>query len=168
MNVRWGSRGKVPHIFNLRTSKIVSGRIYALPALILGERLEDKMFVDIWALLSLLVKAIFHTPTKIQIPANQLLGRCTNNCYYYITLQYITLHCIPWFQSQSIYKNTKIQKIPNICTVQLKFSHKKTQWLYMRLFKNTSTYIHKYCQLMLFTVFKWMSHFLGSKYSSAE
>jgi hypothetical protein len=27
---------------------------------------------------------------------------------------------------------------------------KKTQWLHMRLLKNTSTYIHHYCQLMLF------------------
>jgi hypothetical protein len=42
-------------------------------------------------------------------------------------------------------------KYKNICTVQLMFSYKKTQWLHMRLFKNTSTYVHQYCQLTLVT-----------------
>jgi hypothetical protein len=60
-------------------------------------------------------------------------------------------------------------KYKNIYTVQRKFSHKKTQWSHMRLFKTTSTYIHQHCQLTLFyTTFKWMSNFLDSKYSSTE
>jgi hypothetical protein len=50
---------------------------------------------------------------------------------------------------RSIYIYIYIHK--NICTVQPKFSPKKTQGLHMRLLKNISTYIHKYCQLMLFT-----------------
>jgi hypothetical protein len=52
MNVFCGSGGKVPDIFNLKTLKMVSGPIYAVPVLILGERLEDKMCVGIWAVLS--------------------------------------------------------------------------------------------------------------------
>jgi hypothetical protein len=35
-------------------------------------------------------------------------------------------------------------KYTNISTVQLKFSHKKTQRLHMRLFKNTSRYTYIY------------------------
>jgi hypothetical protein len=39
MNVCWGSGSKVPHTFKLRILKMVSGPIYALPVLILGEKL---------------------------------------------------------------------------------------------------------------------------------
>jgi hypothetical protein len=50
-------------------------------------------------------------------------------------------------------ENTKYTsyKYKNICTVQLKFSPKKTQGLHIRLLKNILTYIHKFCHLMLFT-----------------
>jgi hypothetical protein len=33
-------------------------------------------------------------------------------------------------------------KYKSICTIQLKFSHKKTLWLHIRLFKNMSTHIY--------------------------
>jgi hypothetical protein len=42
-------------------------------------------------------------------------------------------------------------KYKHTCIAQLKFSHKQTQWLHIRLFKNTSTCIHQQCQLILFT-----------------
>jgi hypothetical protein len=71
---------------------MVSGPIYALPVLILGEDLRIEVCVGIWAVLSVRVKTIIHTPTKIQILVIQLTGNSINNCY--ITLHYITLHSL--------------------------------------------------------------------------
>jgi hypothetical protein len=74
--------------------------------------------------------------------------------FYYITLHYIALHCISFPRSRVSQNDCRMWnmscKYKSICTVQLKFSHTKTQW-HMRLFKNTSTYVHQYYELLLFT-----------------
>jgi hypothetical protein len=63
-------------------------------------------------------------------------------------------------------------KNKNMCTVQLKFSHKKTQENTVVTHKAIQKYIHIYTPILLtyaiYTIFKWMSHFLNYKYSSTE
>jgi hypothetical protein len=69
---------------------------------------------------------------------------------------YITLHCIAFLGSKVSQNDCGMwnmsYKYKNIHTVQLKFSHKITQLLHLRLFKNTAIYIHPHCQLILFTL----------------
>jgi hypothetical protein len=74
-----------------------------------------------------------------------------------IKLHNMTLYCIAFPASKfsqndcTMWNVSYTRKYKNIYAVQLKFSYKKAQWLHMKLFKNTSTYIHQYCKLMLFT-----------------
>jgi hypothetical protein len=102
--------------------------------------------------------SICESETKFQIPT-----------LHYLTLHYIALHCsalhcialhcIAFPGSRVSQNDCRMWNMPykykNIGTVQLKFSHTKKQEntvvTHMRLFKNTSTYIHQYCRLTLFT-----------------
>jgi hypothetical protein len=74
---------------------------------------------------------------------------------HYIALYYIRLHCTPWIQvSGNDFRCgiCHIQKhMDSVSEVFTQKKNKKKQWLHMRLFKNTSTCIHEYCELTLFT-----------------
>jgi hypothetical protein len=63
-------------------------------------------------------------------------------------------------------------KYKNICTVQLKFSHKKILENTVVKHEAIQKYIPIYTSIMstyaIHTTFKWMNHFLDNKYSSTE
>jgi hypothetical protein len=59
-------------------------------------------------------------------------------------------------------------KYKNMCTVQLKFSQENTVVTHEAIQK----YIHIYTSILstydIYTMFKWMTYFLGNKHSSTE
>jgi hypothetical protein len=63
-------------------------------------------------------------------------------------------------------------KYKNICTVQVKFSLKKTQESTVVTHETTQKYVHIYTSKLstyaIYAALKWMSHFLEKKYSSTE
>jgi hypothetical protein len=67
-------------------------------------------------------------------------------------LHYITLCCIALHSLDSrlirMTVGCEICHVNTKLTVQLKFSHKKTQWLHIRIFKNTSTYVQGLDKIM--------------------
>jgi hypothetical protein len=61
-------------------------------------------------------------------------------------------------------------KYKNICTVQLKFSHKKTKyngytWGYSKIYQHYTSILSA---CAIYKTFKHMRHFLDNKYSSRE
>jgi hypothetical protein len=70
-----------------------------------------------------------------------------------ITLHYTTLHSLDPELVKVTVGSGICCKYKNICTVQLKFSHKKIQENTVVTHKaiQKSTYVQQYCELMLFT-----------------
>jgi hypothetical protein len=92
--------------------------------------------------------------------------------WLYITLYYIKLHSLDR-KLVTVTVGSGICHIDTKTYVQYNWSFhvrkpKKTQWLHMRLFKNTSTLCTILSTYAIYTAFKWMSHFLDNRYSSTE